>query len=174
MGEVDGKRVAGIGPKMSPEAPTAWSIYIATDDADALVKKAQAAGGKVVAPPFDVGDQGRMGAIQDPSGAVISVWQAGAMNSAMPVGEANTYGWAELSARGVDKALPFYQEVFGWTTKTNDMGPDQPAYYEFQLGGESVAGAQEMQKMVPAQVPSYWLLHFPVSGGALTCHTAPQ
>ena len=163
MAEVGGKRVAGIGGKMSPDAPTAWSIYIATDDADALAKKAEAAGGTVVAPPFGVGDQGRMAAIQDPSGAVISVWQAGAMNSAMPVGEANTFGWAELSARGVDKAIPFYQKIFGWTLKANDMGEGQPPYTEFQLRGESVAGAQEMQSMVPAQVPSNWLAYFTVA-----------
>ncbi len=162
MANVGDKRVAGIGPKMSPEAPTAWSVYIGTEDADDLAKKVQAAGGKVVAPPFDVGDQGRMAAVQDPSGAVISIWQARAMNSSMPVGEANTFGWAELSARGVDKAIPFYQKVFGWTTKTNDMGPNQPPYYEFQLGGESIAGAQEMQSMVPAQVPSNWLVYFTV------------
>ena len=75
MGKLGDKQVAGIGPKMSPDAPTAWSIYIGTDDADDLAKKVQAAGGKVVAPPFDVGDQGRMAAFQDPSGAVISAWQ---------------------------------------------------------------------------------------------------
>src|ERR1700682_4447443 len=148
MGEVGGKRVAGIGPKMSPDAPTAWSIYIATDDADALAKKAQAAGGKVVAPPFDVGDQGRMAAIQDPSGAVIYIWQATAVSAPPPVGEPNTFGWAELSARGVDKAIPFYQKVFGWTPHANDMGPDQPPYTELQLGGESVGGAQGMQTRV--------------------------
>src|SRR5436305_7174983 len=49
MAEAGGKRAAGIGPKMSPDAPTAWSIYIATDDIDGLAKKVEAAGGKVVA-----------------------------------------------------------------------------------------------------------------------------
>jgi predicted enzyme related to lactoylglutathione lyase len=78
------------------------------------------------------------------------------------VGEPNTFGWAELSARGVDKAIPFYQKVFGWTPKTSPTGPDQPPYTEFQLGGESIAGGQEMQSMVPAQVPSYWLVYFAV------------
>ncbi|HVS07164.1 MAG TPA: VOC family protein [Candidatus Dormibacteraeota bacterium] len=163
MAEVGGKRVAGIGPKMTPEAPTAWSVYISTDDADALAKKVQAAGGKVLAPPFDVGDQGRMATFADPSGAVIAAWQAGAMNSPMPVGEANTFGWAELNARGVDKAIPFYQKVFGWTVKTSDMGPDSPPYNEFQLGGESIAGGTEMNKMAPAQMPSYWLVYFTVA-----------
>src|SRR2546427_13061356 len=163
MAEAGGKRAAGIGPKMSPDAPTAWSIYIGTDAIDGLAKKVEAAGGKVVAPPFEVGDQGRMGAFQDPSGAVISAWHPQSMTGSFPVGEANTFGWAELSALGVDKAIPFYQKVFGWTPKANDMGPDQPPYTEFQLGGQSVAGGQEMQAMVPPQVPSYWLRYFTVA-----------
>jgi uncharacterized protein len=162
MAKVGDKQVAGIGPKMSPEAPTAWSIYIGTDDADALAKKVQAAGGKVIAPPFDVGDQGRMATFQDPSGAFISGWQPRAMDAAFPAGEPGQFGWAELNARGVDKALPFYQKVFGWTTQTSDTGPDSPPYNEFQLGGESIAGGQEMNKMAPAQMPSYWLVYFAV------------
>ena len=162
MAKVGNEQVAGIGPKMSAEQPTAWSIYIGTDNADDLAKKVQAAGGKVVAPPFDVGTQGRMATFQDPSGAYISAWQPGEMAGVFPSGEPNTFGWAELSARGVDKALPFYQKVFGWSTKPNDMGPDSPPYYEFQLNGQSIAGGQEMQKMVPAQVPSYWLVYFAV------------
>ncbi|MDQ6885423.1 MAG: VOC family protein [Candidatus Dormibacteraeota bacterium] len=162
MAEVGGKRVAGIGPKMSPQAPTAWTIYIGADDTDELAKKVQAAGGKVTAPPFDVGDQGRMGTFQDPAGAFISVWQPKAMAGSMPTGEANTFGWAELNARGVDKAIPFYQKVFGWTPKKSEMGPDAPPYTEFQLGGESIAGAQEMQPMLPKEVPSHWLVYFAV------------
>src|SRR5262245_34582600 len=47
---VDGKDVAGIGPAMSPDAPPAWSVYIGTDDIDALSTRVTAAGGQVVAP----------------------------------------------------------------------------------------------------------------------------
>lgn len=162
MAKVGDKQVAGIGPKMSAEQPTAWSIYIGTDDADALAKKVEAAGGKVIAPPFAVGDQGKMGAFQDPSGAVISIWQAQSMAGGMPVGDSNTFGWAELNARGVDKALPFYEKLFGWTVKKSEMGPDAPPYNEFLVNGESIAGGQEMQPMVPAQVPSHWLVYFTV------------
>ena len=174
MADIGGKRAAGIGPKMSPEAPTAWSIYIGTDDADDLAKKVQAAGGKVIAPPFDVGDQGRMAVFQDPTGAFISAWQARAMNAALATGEPGTFAWAELSSRGVDKAIPFYQKMFGWTPKIQSMGPDQPPYTEFQLGGESVAGGQEMNKMVPAQVPSYWLVYFAVNDVDKSFNTATQ
>ena len=69
--------VAGIGPKQEgDQSPTAWSLYIGTEAIDALSTKVQEAGGTVIAPPFDVGDQGRMAVFADPSGAVISGWQA--------------------------------------------------------------------------------------------------
>src|SRR5436853_6251242 len=54
MAKVGGQDVAGIGPKQAPEAPSAWNVYFGTRDAEALAKKIEAAGGKVVAPAFDV------------------------------------------------------------------------------------------------------------------------
>src|SRR4051812_24884493 len=161
LAKIGGKDVAGIGPQQSPGGPTAWMMYIGTGDAEELSKKVQAAGGTVAAPPFDVGDQGRMAVFQDPSGAFISAWQTTQMGGFQTEGS-NTFGWAELNARGVEKALPFYEKVFGWTTRKSDMGEGQPPYYEFQLDGESIAGGQEMNSMVPSEVPSYWMVYFTV------------
>ena len=111
---------------------------------------------------MDVGPQGRMGVFQDPSGAVIGAWQPGAMAGFSASG-AGSFGWPELSARGVERAIAFYREVFGWSARTSPMGEGQPDYTEFLLDGESIAGGQEMQPMVPAQVPSYWLPYFTVA-----------
>ena len=45
MCEVNGRPVAGIGPKMGPAAmPSAWTTYLASDDADDTVSKIKAAG----------------------------------------------------------------------------------------------------------------------------------
>jgi predicted enzyme related to lactoylglutathione lyase len=155
----NGQDVAGIGGTQSPDQPAAWMLYIGTDDAEALGAKVQAAGGTVAAPAFDVGDQGRMAVFQDPAGAFISGWQAtrmGGFGTQAP----NSFGWAEVNARGVDKVLPFYQEVFGWTPRTTGS-PDQP-YTEFQVDGQSIAGATEMNPEAPAAMPSYWLVYFAV------------
>lgn len=173
MAKVGGKDVAGIGPKMSPEAPTAWSIYIGTNEIDELAKKVQANSGKVIAPPFDVGDQGRMAVFQDPTGAFISAWQPKQMG-VFESGGPNKFGWAELNARGVDKAVLFYQKVFGWSPKKSEMGEGQPPYTEFQLGGESIAGAMEMNPQIPAQVPSNWLPYFNVDDVDKSCTKAKQ
>jgi predicted enzyme related to lactoylglutathione lyase len=102
-----------------------------------------------------------MTVFQDPSGAFISAWQPRAMGT-FYAGVANTFGWAELSARGIEKAIPFYQQVFGWTAKSSEMGEGAPPYTEFQLDGESIAGGMEMNPMVPAGVPSYWMAYFAV------------
>ena len=74
----------------------------------------------------------------------------------------NSFGWAELNARGIDKALPFYTSVFGWTSRRARWARASPPYTEFQIDGESVAGAWEMNPMVPAEVPSYWQVYFAV------------
>jgi predicted enzyme related to lactoylglutathione lyase len=160
IAKVDGEDAAGIGGTQSPDQPAAWSVYIGTDDIDALAEQVTAAGGNVLAPPFDVGDQGKMAVFADPSGAVISGWQATQMGGFQTHG-ANAFGWAELNARGVDAAVPFYRKVFGWTTKSSDS-PDQP-YTEFQVDGESIGGATEMNPMVPAETPNYWLVYFTVA-----------
>jgi len=163
VAQVDGKDVAGIGPAQTPGAPSAWMVYVGTNDSEATAKKVQAAGGTVVVPPFDVADQGRMAVYQDPSGAFISSWQPNAMAGAQVVGVANSFGWAELSSRGFDGTISFYEKVFGWDHKQSAMGEGNPPYTEFQLGGESIAGGMEMSSMVPAEVPSYWMVYFTVA-----------
>jgi uncharacterized protein len=160
LAKIGGQDAAGIGPTQSPDQPTAWSVYIGTDDIEALSQRVASAGGTVAAPPFDVGDQGRMAVFADPTGAFISAWQATQMGGFQTEG-ANAFGWAELNARGVGSALPFYQQVFGWTPK--DVGSPEQPYTEFQIDGHSIAGATEMNPMVPPEVPSYWLVYFRVA-----------
>ena len=162
MAKVGGKDVAGIGPKMMAEAPTAWSVYIGTGDAAALAAKVQAAGGNVIAPPMQVGDQGTMAVLQDPTGAFFGAWQPDAM-AGFATDAAGSFGWAERNSRGFDKAASFYAEVFGWCTKASPMGEGQPPYTEFLLGGTSIAGGMEMNPMMPAEVPSYWMPYFEVA-----------
>jgi predicted enzyme related to lactoylglutathione lyase len=162
LAKVGGKDVAGIGPKQMDEAPTAWTVYIGTQDAEDTVKKAQAAGGNVIVPTMAVGDQGKMAIIQDPSGAMIGVWQSQNMTGAQLIDKPNSMGWAELNSRGVDKAKPFYAKLFSWGEKKTPPQGENPEYTEFQAGGQSIAGAMEMNPMVPAEVPSYWMVYFNV------------
>lgn len=159
IARLDGRDVAGIGPTQSPEAPTAWMLYIGTPDVDALARKVQAAGGTVIVAPFDVADLGRMAVFRDPVGAFISGWQTAAMDR-FHAHVPNAFGWAELNARGIDRAIAFYGAVFGWTPHTSPPPEGAPPYTEFRSGGEGIAGGLEMMPMVPPEVPSYWMVYF--------------
>jgi predicted enzyme related to lactoylglutathione lyase len=83
----------------------------------------------------------------------------------------NTFGWAELNARGVEKAVPFYEKVFGWTTKRSPV-PGGPEYIEFQGDGTSVVGATEMNPTAPPSMPNYWLVYFDVDDVASAARKA--
>src|SRR5260370_11862937 len=60
LAKIGGKDVAGIGPKMSPEAPTAGLVYIASSDPAGTTRKTKAAGGNLLGEPMQVGAQGTM------------------------------------------------------------------------------------------------------------------
>ena len=78
ISHLDGRSVAGIGPKMgSPEAPSVWMTYIATDDADATAAKIKGAGGQLMMDPMDVMDVGRMLVAADTDASVAKATQLG-------------------------------------------------------------------------------------------------
>ncbi|MDQ6711528.1 MAG: VOC family protein [Candidatus Dormibacteraeota bacterium] len=156
---LNGKQISAVGGTQGDQAPTAWSIYFATDDATRTAKAVKDAGGKVVAEPFDVMGAGRMAVFQDPSGAYFNVWEPGTHKGfeAEP-GQPNTYTWTELNTNDVDKVKDFYKKVFGWSAKTSPMGEGQPDYTEWQIDGKSIGGGTPMQAQTGA--PPHWLVYF--------------
>ena len=58
-------------------APPHWNLYVTVERVDEAVKQAASLGAKVLAPPFDVMDAGRMAVLQDPTGAIFQVWGIG-------------------------------------------------------------------------------------------------
>lgn len=174
LAKVGGRDAAGIGPVQQAGQPTVWSLYIGSDDVDALAEQVRAAGGTVHAPPFDVGDQGRMTVFQDPVGAFLSAWQAGVTGGIQAEGGPGTFGWAELNARGVENAVPFYERVFGWSTRRSGGDGSAPPYVEFLADGQSILGAQETPGSVPAEVPAYWLVYFAVDDVDATAGRAEE
>ena len=74
MAMMAGKPVAGIFPTNRPEykgVPEAWMSYLAVDDVDARVKKAAAAGAKLMKPIFDIPNVGRIAILTEPGGAGV-------------------------------------------------------------------------------------------------------
>jgi len=77
--------------------------------------------------------------------------------------QSGAFTWAELNARGMDKAIAFYSKALGWNHQ-DDADGRGPATLRFVHGGDlDVAGGMEMSPMVPAEVPSYWMVYFAVA-----------
>lgn len=64
--------VMGITPEMGPMPPH-WAVFFAVDDADAMTKKAESLGAKVIMPPQDIPEVGRFAVLQDPQGAFLNI-----------------------------------------------------------------------------------------------------
>jgi uncharacterized protein len=60
--------ISGAGFNGVPEG---WMSYLAVDDVDARVKKAEAAGAKLMKPIFDVPGVGRIAVLLEPGGAGV-------------------------------------------------------------------------------------------------------
>lgn len=66
--------VGGLFPISGPQwdgVPEHWMSYLAVDDVDARVKKATAAGAKLMRPAFDIPGVGRIAILTEPGGAGV-------------------------------------------------------------------------------------------------------
>ncbi|MGW4893624.1 VOC family protein [Kitasatospora sp. NPDC004240] len=63
----------GVAPVMEEGRPPAWTPYFAAADVDAVVARAQAAGGTVLMPAEDLPEVGRIAWLADPFGAPFAL-----------------------------------------------------------------------------------------------------
>lgn len=160
-------RDAAAGYTLRPDqqaagVPPHWMIYVAVESADASARKAEQLGGKVVAAPFDVYTVGRMAVIQDPTGAVFSVWQAKEGPGIGIAGVNGTLCWADLSTPDQARASTFYSGLFGWKM-TEDTDDDPPSGYLHIMNGEDFIGGVPPAQYRDPNIPSHWLAYFQVS-----------
>jgi predicted enzyme related to lactoylglutathione lyase len=71
---VNGDETGGIMamPQEVAGMPPMWGIYVTVDNVDLTAKKVEELGGKIIRPPWDIPNTGRMCVFSDPQGAVIS------------------------------------------------------------------------------------------------------
>ncbi|MER5834433.1 VOC family protein [Streptomyces sp. NPDC002130] len=115
---IDGHLIGSVSdlanPVYPPGTPAHIAYYLAVDNVDRRAEAATVNGARLVVPPFDAGDQGRMATLIDPVGAAFSLWQP-----------RNFTGWQFPSPLGgaphrmvltcdqPEKALHFYGKTTG-------------------------------------------------------------
>lgn len=165
---LDGAKVAGMGPVMPDMAaagmPSVWNSYVLTADADAVVNRAQAAGGSVLMPAMTVMDQGRMAMIADPAGAAVGIWQPASHEGAEVFNVPGSVTWNELQSRDAESVKQFYSDTFGWQWEAGE----QPGYDICSIPAKagddkSNGGLLTLPAEVPADIASFWLVYFAVA-----------
>jgi uncharacterized protein len=147
--------------EIASHIPPHWNLYIAVENADAAVTKAGQLGATIIAPAFDVFDAGRMAVIQDPTGAIFMVWQAGKNTGIGIVGEAGAFCWADLNTADLEKAKKFYSAMFGWTIEAGP-GEDPTGYLHIENAGKMIGGIPPVRDQ-GSKAPSHWMIYFMVA-----------
>ena len=164
MARKDGHVVAGALAK-NPDDPSqvsAWTVYLATDDVDDAVRRAEAAGGVFFLQPTNALGVGRIAVGADPAGAAYGLWQAKERSGADLVDEPGALCWAESMSRDYDASTRFYSDVIGY--RLQEIGEGGVRYSVASLDGErAVAGIGAIPAQAPAVVPSHWMAHFAVA-----------
>jgi uncharacterized protein len=161
MLRIRGRDVCALYPMMPEQkkmkAPPFWLPFVSVSSVDQTVKKAKAAGGKILSPPMDVMDSGRMAVMMDPTGAVIAAWQPRKHKGAGVEDTPGAVCWNDLSTHKPKVAAKFYTKVFGW--KVDDLSVDGQSYHLFKVGRTGVAG---MWPAAMEKTPPAWITHFQV------------
>jgi len=156
--QLGGDEVAGMFPGI-PGMPNCWNVYFSVASVDEMAAKAVAGGGKLMRPPFDALDAGRVAVVQDPQGAVFCLWQAKKHPGATYSGAIGRLVWPELATNDAGAAARFYKGLFGWGTKP-ETGVESAEYTEWlpapPLVGHSIGGMVPMKGPQWAGVPPHW------------------
>ena len=165
MFEMRGRPVAAAYTTPADERqhgiPPHWNTYIAVKNADEAVTRAQELGGKVIAPPFDVSEAGRMAVLADPTGAVFEVWQPKRHIGTRIQGEPGALCWTELVTNDTNAAARFYTQLFGWSAKKGGAGANE--YTEFSVNGVPMGGMMQIQPEWGPGIPPNWMPYFQVT-----------
>jgi predicted enzyme related to lactoylglutathione lyase len=137
-------RAAGVAPH--------WTCFISVGDAASTARRAGELGGAAVfREAFDVADAGRVAAIRDPCGAMVSLWQPRSRIGATVVDDIGAVAWIELATTDVGRAASFYGELLGREYETGDGG-----YVTIKIAGARNGGMRRQAG------PPNWLPYFAI------------
>lgn len=155
-----------------------WLGYVGVDNVDASVSAIEAAGGKVLMPPWDVAMAGRVAMVTDWCGAPFYVMTptpppgGGESTAFAALPNPGHCGWNELMAGDAANAIAFYTKQFGWTLpEPMDMGP-MGKYQFIAHDGVTVGAIMPKMPQVPVAAWShyFWVASITTAQAAVTAN----
>lgn len=164
MCQVEGRSAAGIGPMQAPDQPTAWLLYLASDDADATAKLITEHGGTLLVPPSEIDEIGRIAVALDNTGAAFGVWEGRKAVGIEVYNEPGSLIWEDAMLTDIDAGKRFYTSVFDFGYQVFDFDyepvPEAPGGYSaFTVNGEMAGGIGG----AVAGEPGRWQVYFSVA-----------
>lgn len=173
--QVDGRAAAAIGPLQYEGQSSAWTVYVASDDADATVKLITDHGGKLMAEPMDIPGSGRMAIAQDPQGAAFGVWQSAGMHGAAIYMEPGALAWTDVRSSDPDAGRAFYSAVFGYRFNPMEGAPADytTIHFDGARADEPVGGIGGMMG-APDGTSPHWVSYFSIADADAAAAAARQ
>lgn len=159
--QVRGKPVAGIAePAPDAAAPeqSNWTVYLATDDCAAALRRVTEAGGRVVKEPQDA-MVGWMAIGQDTTGGIFALWQGRELSGSQVVDEHGAPCWSEVTTADLPATVRFYQQIFDYQAQPREDLP----YTVLSSDGEPVAGVFAGAEQRTHEGHGAWLAYFRVA-----------
>jgi predicted enzyme related to lactoylglutathione lyase len=141
--------------------PPHWFSYVSVESADDAAARAGELGGTAHGDAFDVGEDGRIAVISDPTGAVLGAWEPRTHIGAHRVNDVGCMGWNELQTRDSETASAFYGGLFGWETEPIERDGEL-VYTTIKNAGSQNGGFMPMTEQ-HGDAPPFWLPYFTVA-----------
>jgi hypothetical protein len=159
-----GAKVAGVR-ELAPAqrelgVPPHWAASVCVEDVDATLRAAGRLGGTPYGNAFDDAGMARRGAIQDPGGAFLGLWQRRGLPGIELLEEPGALAWCELYSRAPVEVAGFYAGLFGWSARP--VAAPGPRMWIFDKDERPVASLMEIQPEWGA-MPSTWQVAFSVA-----------
>ena len=155
-------------PKQPEKYPASrWVGFVSVEDVAAAAARAEAAGGRIVIKPTDLGDRGTEALLMDPEGGLFGLIRTAGGDPPDLVAADDQWLWAELWAADAAKMSAFYRDVVPYEVVDGASQRDEDG---FRLWSGGYARAGILQR--PASVPTTWLPYVRVKSVADTASRA--
>ena len=148
-----------------------WMSYVAVDDiidACALVREL---GGKVLMGPASFGRGAAIAMIEDPTGAIFSLFSGSYLQPRSTKMVDGGYFWNELFTNDVERSVAFYRGLFGWKPAERD-GKKRRLIHN--LADSLVTAFQDCSELPAPLNKPQWTVSFATSDLNSFMHALPQ
>lgn len=118
-----------------------WIISASVSDVDAVSKKINDKGGKILSTPMKITGRGTTAVVQDAQGAIFSILHNPSGDPKATKPKFGQWMWAELWTNDVRSAVSFYSDVLPCTTRPN---ADEEDYFILKSKNYDFAGITEL------------------------------